>query len=134
MRFGEHWCTISGDGNHITDYFQEYGRQSVAWMADLIPRMSVCTRYGYELGFYDVKFAGIRPVEWRGLYFKVPDRISVALATLVELSMTHNVIGVDATRGDIFFEKSNDHQTNINYEVVGSFLDWMKYSKKVLDA
>ena len=70
-------------------------------MADLIPRMSVCTRYGYELGFYDVKFAGIRPVEWRGLYFKVPDRISVALDTLVELSMTHNVIGVDATRGDI---------------------------------
>ena len=121
------WQPFNTPDCPIYEYFMWAGKKSsVDWLVDAISRMCVSQRYGFELGFYDIKFVDETPNEWRGMYFHLPEEKENAFDALVDLTMTHNLVGVNVTRGDLMFELSSDHQTNINGEVVGTFLGWLK--------
>ena len=126
MDLFEYWQPFNTQDCPIYEYFKCVGKKPVDWLVDAISRMRLSQRYGFELGFYDIKFVDKEPNEWCGRYFHLPDEGENAFDALVDLAMTHNLVGVNATRGDLMFERSSDHQTNINGEVVGAFLEWLK--------
>ena len=123
---GEYWYPLSND-SIIKLYFRYVERPPAKGWANAIMHMAPDWNHDYGVGFYDLQFVcEDKPTKWRGRFFTVPGELDKAFDALVELSMTHNLVGVNRTRCDLYFERSNDHQTNIDSEIVGSFLEWKK--------
>lgn len=123
--FEDYWQGFVNPDGPINGFLMEVGRKPDNWLVDAISNLRVSQEFGRELGFYDIEFVDGLPSRWRAKYFFFPEQIDKAFDTLVELSMTHNLIGVNSTRGDMMFEESGNHQTNIGSEVVEAFFNRM---------
>lgn len=131
--FGDYWQGFLNWDGPINGFLMEVGRKPDNWLVAAISKLHISPEYGCELGFYDIEFVDGLPHRWRAKYFYFPDEIDKAFDALVELSMTHNLIGVNSTRGDMMFEESGNHQTNIGVEVVETFFNRMRKLQTPID-
>jgi hypothetical protein len=75
---------------------------------------------GYMVKMVNVVYCGEEPCwQQERTYVALPDRFDKFLPDLMELSLTHTIIGI---RGEaVFVSQSLDHSTNIDQDVVAAF-------------
>ena len=106
--------------------FWEGGKDSILWGIQNNP--------GYMVRMVNVVYFDEKPCwQQERTYVAEPSRLDKFLPDLMELSLTHLIIGV---RGEVVFvAESPDNRTNIDEDVIAAFKDvFMGVNKKLIFA